>query len=111
MLISSLFLKDMGVSTWAVIHCPEIGCGLDENNNFVEVPSLKLPEGWIVGTVGAGDAMVGGLLKGLEVEGDMARAFRYGVAAGAASVMTEGTQLIVPEDFDNLLGQVKVQEV
>jgi len=62
-------------------------------------------------TVGAGDAMVGGLLKGLEVEGDMARAFRYGVAAGAASVMTEGTQLIVPEDFDNLLGQVKVQEV
>lgn len=62
-------------------------------------------------TVGAGDAMVGGLLKGLEVEGDMTRAFRYGVAAGAASVMTEGTQLIVPEDFDNLLQQVKVQEV
>lgn len=62
-------------------------------------------------TVGAGDAMIGGLLKGLYVEGDMARAFRYGVAAGAASVMTEGTQLIVPEDFDNLLGQVKVQEV
>ena len=62
-------------------------------------------------TVGAGDAMVGGLLKGLEMEGDMARAFRYGVAAGAASVMTEGTQLIVPEDFNNLLGQVKVQEV
>lgn len=62
-------------------------------------------------TVGAGDAMVGGLLKGLEVEGDMAHAFRYGVAAGAASVMTEGTQLIVPEDFNNLLNQVKVQEV
>ena len=36
-------MKDLGVSTWAVIHCPEIGCGLDENNNFVEVPSLKLP--------------------------------------------------------------------
>lgn len=62
-------------------------------------------------TVGAGDAMVGGLLKGLEVEGEMSRAFRYGVAAGAASVMTEGTQLIVPEDFEHLLGQVKVQEV
>lgn len=62
-------------------------------------------------TVGAGDAMVGGLLKGLEAEGDMAKAFRYGVAAGAASVMTEGTQLIVPEDFERLLSQVKVQEV
>lgn len=62
-------------------------------------------------TVGAGDAMVGGLLKGLEEEGDMARAFRYGMAAGAASVMTEGTQLIRPEDFESLLGQVKIQEV
>lgn len=62
-------------------------------------------------TVGAGDAMVGGLLKGLAEEGDMAHAFRYGIAAGAASVMTEGTQLIVPADFESLLGQVKVQEV
>ena len=61
--------------------------------------------------MGAGDAMVGGLLRGLEAEGDMTRAFRYGVAAGAASVMTEGTQLIMPEDFSCLLGQVKVQEV
>ena len=34
-----------------------------------------------------------------------------GVAAGAASVMTEGTQLIVPEDFYNLLDQVRIQEV
>ena len=62
-------------------------------------------------TVGAGDAMVGGILKGLEEEHDMAKAFRYGMAAGAASVMTEGTQLIRPEDFESLLGQVKVQEV
>jgi len=62
-------------------------------------------------TVGAGDAMVGGLLKGLEVEGDMAHAFRYGVAAGAASVITSGTQLIVKSDFDKLLDQVRIQEV
>ena len=57
-------MKDLGVSTWAVIHCPEIGCGLDENNNYVEVPSLKLPKGWIVGTVGAGDAFCSGVLYG-----------------------------------------------
>lgn len=57
-------MKELGVSTWAVIHCPEIGCGLDENDNFVEVPSLKLPKGWIVGTVGAGDAFCSGVLYG-----------------------------------------------
>ena len=62
-------------------------------------------------TVGAGDAMIGGMLLGYEIEKDMARAFRYGIAAGAASVMTEGTQLIVRSDFDALLDQVRVQEV
>ena len=50
-------------------------------------------------------------MLGYEKEGDMAEAFRYGVAAGAASVLTEGTQLIIPEDFYNLLAQVRVQEV
>ena len=62
-------------------------------------------------TVGAGDAMIGGMLLGYEIEKDMARAFRYGIAAGAASVMTEGTQLIVRSDFDALLDQVRIQEV
>ena len=34
-----------------------------------------------------------------------------GIAAGAASVMTAGTQPIVREDFDRLLDMVKIQEV
>ena len=62
-------------------------------------------------TVGAGDAMIGGMLLGYEIEKDMAKAFRYGFAGGAASVMTEGTQLIVRSDFDALLDQVRIQEV
>ncbi len=71
-------------------------------------PALKVE---VKSTVGAGDAMIGGLLKGLQMEKNVARAFRYGVAAGAASVMTEGTQLIVPSDFTRLMDQVRVQEV
>ena len=55
--------------------------------------------------------MIGGMLMGYEKEKDMAKAFRYGIAAGAASVMTEGTQLMLRADFENLLDQVKVQEV
>ena len=62
-------------------------------------------------TVGAGDAMIGGMLLGYEIEKDMARAFRYGIAAGAASVMTEGTQLMIRSDFESLLDQVRIQEV
>ncbi len=60
-------------------------------------------------TVGAGDAMVGGLVYGFLREGTAMAAFRYGMAAGTASVMTEGTQLIVPEDFLPLLERVQVQ--
>ncbi len=62
-------------------------------------------------TVGAGDALVGGLLYGLTKYGTMRDAFRCGVAAGTASVMTEGTQLIVPEDFHRLLGRVHIEEL
>lgn len=62
-------------------------------------------------TVGAGDALVGGLLYGLTKYGTMRDAFRCGVAAGTASVMTEGTQLIVPDDFHRLLGRVHIEEL
>ena len=62
-------------------------------------------------TVGAGDAMIGGMLLGYELEKNMAKAFRYGIAAGAASAMTEGTQPIKRSDFENLLDQVRIQEV
>ena len=62
-------------------------------------------------TVGAGDAMVGGVMAGLEKTGDVRHALAYGAAAGCASVMTEGTQLIRPDDFAALLPQVQIQDV
>lgn len=62
-------------------------------------------------TVGAGDALVGGILYGLMTDGSMQEAFRCGVAAGTASVLTEGTQLIIPTDFARLLPLVQVQEM
>ena len=83
-------MKEMGVSTWAVIHCPEIGCGLDENNNLVEVPSLKLPEGWIAGTVGAGDAFCSGVLYGAWKGMDLKSAIELGTASAACSLSQPG---------------------
>lgn len=79
-------MKELGVSTWAVIHCPEVGMGLDENNNLVEVPSLKLPKGWIVGTVGAGDAFCSGVLYGAWKGMDLKSAIEMGTAAAACSL-------------------------
>ena len=79
-------LKDLGVSTWAVIHCPEVGCGMDEDGNYWEVPSLKLPKGYIKGTVGAGDAFCAGILYAAEMEMPMEQALKLGACSAAASL-------------------------
>ncbi len=62
-------------------------------------------------TVGAGDAMVAGFVAGYVATGNFTEAFRQGVAAGTASVMTDGTQLIRREDYDALLDKVEIREV
>lgn len=62
-------------------------------------------------TVGAGDAMIGGTMMAMHKGATLSEALRYGCAAGAASVMTEGTQLIEVSTFERLLPKVCVQEV
>ena len=79
-------MKEMGVSTWAVIHCPEIGCGIDENGTYHEFKSLTLPKGYIKGTVGAGDAFCAGILYSAEKKLTMPEALKVGACAAAASL-------------------------
>ena len=79
-------LKELGVSTWAVIHCPEVGCGIDEKGEFFAVPSLKLPTGYIKGTVGAGDAFCAGILYAAEMDMSMEDALKLGACSAAASL-------------------------
>ena len=101
-----LFIR-LGVEH-AVISMGAMGAMYVDQERTLFAPALRVAT---KSTVGTGDAMIGGMLLGYEKEKDMGRAFKYGVAAGAASVMTEGTQLIVPEDFYGLLDQVRIQEV
>lgn len=83
-------MKALGVSTWAVIHSPEGGFGLDENNCFVEIPSLKLPADYIKGSVGAGDAFCSGVLYGAWKGLALSEAIRLGTAAAACSLSQPG---------------------
>lgn len=83
-------MKELGVSTWAVIHCPEGGFGLDEKNDYIEVPGLKLPEGYIKGSVGAGDAFCSGVLYGAWKDMELADAIKLGTAAAACSLSQSG---------------------
>ena len=92
----------------AVVSMGEMGAMYVSPEKTLFAPALRVET---KSTVGAGDAMIGGMLLGYDKEKSMAKAFRYGIAAGAACVMTEGTQMIVKEDFDRLLEMVKIQEV
>ena len=83
-------LKELGVSTWAVIHCPEIGCGIDEKGDYYEFSSLKLPKGYIKGTVGAGDAFCAGILYGAYKAFSMPEALKLGACSAAASLSQPG---------------------
>lgn len=65
----------LGVRERVVVHCPELSVSLDASGNFAAVPSLELPNGWIKGSVGAGDAFCAGMLysfvKGMDAEEGM----------------------------------------
>lgn len=79
-------LSLLGVSEWAVIHCPELGCGLDAKGNYCEVPSLRLPADYIKGTVGAGDAFCAGVLCAAESGLPLNEALQLGACTAAASL-------------------------
>ena len=59
-------------------------------------------------SVGAGDSMVAGVVLSLARGRALADAVRFGVAAGAASVMNPGTELCRAEDVERLYGEVAV---
>lgn len=63
---------------------------------------IRSPTVPIRSKVGAGDSMVAGAVLGLLRHGTMYDAARLGVAAGAAAVMTEGTELCRKEDVDRM---------
>ena len=70
---------------------------------------LRTPTVPIRSKVGAGDSMVAGIVLGLARDMELADAVRCGVAAGAAAVMTEGTELCRREDTERLFDEMRAQ--
>ena len=61
--------------------------------------------------VGAGDSLIGGLLVALERNDDLESVLRWAIAAGTAAVMTEGTQLCLRKDVEELFGEITVRSI
>lgn len=66
------------------------------------LPAMDVPA---KSAIGAGDSFIAGMLYRL-AEGDNVRdAFRFGMAAGSAAMLTVGTELAQPADIARLLAQ------
>ena len=65
----------------------------------------------MLSTVGAGDSFVGGMVSALAAGKPIEEAFRTGVAAGSAAVMSPGTELCSEEDVKRLLPTVEIEEI
>lgn len=68
------------------------------------IPSPTVP---IRSKVGAGDSTVAGITLALARGEDVPTAVRFGVAAGAAAVMTPGTELCRREDTERLFDRIR----
>lgn len=83
-------IRECGVSVWTVIHSPEGGFGLDSENHFEEIPSLAVPQGYIKGTVGAGDAFCSGVIYGAYSGLSLQESLEMGTAAATCSISEPG---------------------
>ena len=65
----------------------------------------------VASTVGAGDAMVAGLIYAYIHQMGLQDMLRCGTAAAAASCMTSGTQMVHLEDYEAMLAKSVVQAI
>lgn len=73
-----------------------------DSHELVRAPTVKIRS-----KVGAGDSTVAGIVLALARGESVADAARFGVAAGAAAVMTEGTELCRRADAERLYAELR----
>ncbi|MFO7655378.1 MAG: 1-phosphofructokinase family hexose kinase [Candidatus Krumholzibacteriia bacterium] len=84
-----------------------IGAGggvLVERDLCVRIPAPTVP---IRSKIGAGDSTVGGIVHRLAQGDTVLEAARFGIAAGAAAVMTPGTELCRRADVERLYAHMR----
>jgi sugar/nucleoside kinase (ribokinase family) len=77
-------IQESGVRQQVVIHFTEGAVAADKNGEVTLQGSLRLPDGFIVGATGAGDAFAAGYLHGLHEGWDTRQRLELGVCAAAA---------------------------
>lgn len=98
-------IMSLGVNEKVIVHCPEKGFCLDKSGIYTVVESIKLPKGFIKGSVGAGDAFCAGCLYALYNGYDDADALEFAnlVAVNCLSAPDSISGVVKKEDLKKVL--------
>ena len=92
-------VKALGVSTWVVIHCPEGSYALDEQGQYMSLPSVDVPAEFIKGKAGAGDAFCAAVLYGAYREMTLPDTLKLASAAAVSCLSSPSASAgILPVD-------------
>ncbi|MBO7519475.1 MAG: carbohydrate kinase family protein, partial [Clostridia bacterium] len=82
-------LIELGVNSKVVIHFPTGSVCADSKGNITALGSYVLPQGYIKGTTGAGDAFCAGALVAINCGLSDEKILEYGAACAAMALATE----------------------
>jgi 6-phosphofructokinase 2 len=101
-------LVDAGRTEIVALSLGHLGALFVTGEGAWRAPALDVK---LVSAVGAGDSFVGGLAWSLASGHDLEEAFRYGLAAGSAALLTPGTELCRREDVERLHAQTELKRL
>lgn len=84
---AATLLLDSGVRQRVVIHCPEGAWGIEPGMDGVWVPSFRLTQTEIIGSVGAGDAFCAGILYGCHEKWSLVDSLKLAHACARANLL------------------------
>ena len=99
-------LQEAGVSA-VCISLGDQGARYIDQSDALAADAIPVP---VLSTVGAGDAMVAGLVLAVERDMPARQGFAAAVAAGTAAVACEGTQPLERKAYDHALRRVRLRE-
>jgi 6-phosphofructokinase 2 len=108
---SSLVILSLGKDGALLALHPGTGGQGTGDRKALEMWKARPPAVKTVSAVGAGDSLVGGFVTAWTQGRTALEAFRLGVACGAATAMTPGTELCHRADVRRLLGRVIMRRV
>ena len=101
---AAMELVARGAAEHVAVTLGQDGALIASRDGIIRAPAIDVP---VRSAVGAGDSFVGGLVWALASGKSTKEAFNYGMAAGAAAVMTEGAELCRKADILDLYARLQ----